>query len=163
MLFLFMDSYARGNYNSGGDIVLEYGDLLFTFAERDFAERCEQAARSLEFIHERLQQHELDDLVDLTISGDVPHPRSELGLHVHASWSALSGPTERSIIHWLRRLVFRGAWLDQRVKEGELDIKLNTESGKFIYVQHEHPQEPVELADAPSWLTSAYVQHADQR
>ena len=25
-------------------------------------------------------------------------------------------------MHWLRRLVFRSAWLDQRVKEGELDV-----------------------------------------
>ena len=25
-------------------------------------------------------------------------------------------------MHWLRRLVFRGAWLDQRVKEGELEV-----------------------------------------
>ena len=30
--------------------------------------------------------------------------------------------SQRSVVHWLRRLVFRGAWLDQRVKEGELEI-----------------------------------------
>ncbi len=34
----------------------------------------------------------------------------------------LVGPANRSLVHWIRRLVFRGAWLDQRVKEGELDI-----------------------------------------
>ena len=35
----------RGNYDSGQDYVLEYGDLRFTFNERDFSERVEQAAR----------------------------------------------------------------------------------------------------------------------
>ena len=34
---------ARGNYDSGEDFVLEYGELRFTFNERDFSERCEQA------------------------------------------------------------------------------------------------------------------------
>ena len=40
----------RGNYDSGQDFVLEYGELRFTFNERDFAERCEQAACKLGFI-----------------------------------------------------------------------------------------------------------------
>ena len=30
--------------------MLEYGELRFTFNERDFAERCEQAARKLGFV-----------------------------------------------------------------------------------------------------------------
>ena len=34
----------------GEDFVLEYGELRFTFNERDFRERCEQAARKLGFI-----------------------------------------------------------------------------------------------------------------
>ena len=42
--------YRRGNYSSGEDFVLEYGELRFTFNERDFRERCEQAARKLGFI-----------------------------------------------------------------------------------------------------------------
>ena len=42
--------YQRGNYSSGEDFVLEYGELRFTFNERDFRERCEQAARKLGFI-----------------------------------------------------------------------------------------------------------------
>ena len=39
-----MDSTRRGNYDSGQDYVLEYGELRFTFNERDFSERVEQAA-----------------------------------------------------------------------------------------------------------------------
>src|SRR4051794_20055729 len=39
-----MDKTRRGNYESGADYVLEYGELRFTFNERDFTERVEQAA-----------------------------------------------------------------------------------------------------------------------
>ena len=43
-------SPRRENYDSGEDFVLEYGELRFTFNERDFAERCEQAALKLGFV-----------------------------------------------------------------------------------------------------------------
>ena len=45
-----MDPIRRGNYDSGQDYVLEYGELRFTFNERDFSERVEQAARKLGFV-----------------------------------------------------------------------------------------------------------------
>ena len=46
-----MDSPTRrGNYDSGQDYVLEYGELRFTFNERDFSERVEQAALKLGFV-----------------------------------------------------------------------------------------------------------------
>ena len=45
-----MDSTRRGNYDSGQDYVLEYGELRFTFNERDFSERVEQAALKLGFV-----------------------------------------------------------------------------------------------------------------
>ena len=46
----FMDTTRRGNYESGADYVLEYGELRFTFNERDFTERVEQAAVKLGFV-----------------------------------------------------------------------------------------------------------------
>ena len=54
-----MDTTRRGNYDSGEDFVLEYGELRFTFNERDFAERCEQAAIKLGFVSGRLDEPEL--------------------------------------------------------------------------------------------------------
>ena len=57
----------RGNYDSGQDYVLEYGDLRFTFNERDFSERVEQAALRLGFVGGRLDSTELEDLVNLTV------------------------------------------------------------------------------------------------
>src|SRR5205085_5593903 len=112
----------RGNYESGSDYVLEYGELRFTFNERDFTERVEQAAMKLGFVEGQLEEGEREDLVNLAVNGHVENPTSALGDHVNGSWHQLDGPSERSLVHWLRRLVFRGAWLDQRVKEGELEI-----------------------------------------
>ncbi|HEV2819456.1 MAG TPA: hypothetical protein VGW11_03015 [Solirubrobacteraceae bacterium] len=123
-----MDTQRRGNYDSGEDFVLEYGELRFTFNESDFTQRCEQAALKLGFVHGRLGDGEREDLVNLAVNGEIDDPASALGEHVNDCWPELVGPADRSLVHWLRRLVFRGAWLDQRVKEGELDISLDGES-----------------------------------
>ena len=92
-----MDSPTRrGNYDSGQDYVLEYGELRFTFNERDFSERVEQAALKLGFVAARLEGVELEDLVNLTVNGEVADPASPLGEHVNDCWPELVGPAERS-------------------------------------------------------------------
>src|SRR6059058_6027631 len=102
-----MDTTRRGNYDSGEDFVLEYGELRFTFNERDFSERCEQAALKLGFVAGRLEDHELEDLVNLAVNGEIQDPASALGEHVNDCWPELVGPADRSLVHWLRRLVFQ--------------------------------------------------------
>src|SRR3954463_978532 len=105
----------RGNYESGADYVLEYGELRFTFNERDFSERVEQAAIKLEFVPGQLAEEEREDLVNLAVNGEVgEEPHSSLGEHVNACWQRLVGASDRSLVHWLRRLVFPGGWLHQR-------------------------------------------------
>ena len=151
-----MDTTRRGNYESGADYVLEYGELRFTFNERDFTERVEQAAIKLAFVAERLDAPERADLVELTVSGQVATPASALGRHVNARWRELAGPPEHSLVHWLRRLVFRSAWLDQRVKEGELDVAFDEVTRTFGYAQPERGFELIELSPEPSWAASAY-------
>jgi len=151
-----METARRENYDSGEDFVLEYGELRFTFNEADFSERCEQAALKLGFVGGRLGDGELEDLVNLAVNGEILDPASGLGEHV--------GPAERSLVHWLRRLVFRGAWLDQRVKEGELAVNFDEQTGSFCYVQPAGGRggdsgrggEPIELAPEPSWGRVAY-------
>ncbi|HVS29306.1 MAG TPA: hypothetical protein VHE14_07115 [Solirubrobacteraceae bacterium] len=148
---------ARGNYDSGDDFVLEYGELRFTFNERDFSERCEQAALKLGFVDGRLDPAEAEDLVNLVVNGEVPAPASALGDHINDCWPELAGPAERSLVHWLRRLIFRSAWLDQRVKEGELEIAFCGATHNFAYIQPDRDNEPVELSPEPSWDRVAYV------
>lgn len=152
-----MDTQRRGNFDSGEDFVLEYGELRFTFNEGDFAQRCEQAALRLGFVDGRLDDPELEDLVNLVVNGEVADPASALGEHVNDCWPDLVGPAERSLVHWLRRLVFRSAWLDQRVKEGELDLSFDPETGRFEYIQPDRDGERIELAPEPSWDRVAYV------
>jgi len=149
--------YRRGNYSSGEDFVLEYGDLRFTFNERDFGERCEQAARRLGFIGDAIAEDEAEDLINLVVNGEVSDPASALGEHVNEFWAELVGPSDRSLVHWLRRLIFRSAWLDQRVKEGELDVVFDDDAGIFVYIQPDRGGEPIELAPEPSWNRVAYV------
>jgi hypothetical protein len=146
----------RGNYESGSDYVLEYGELRFSFNERDFAERVEQAAVKLEFVDQGLDADELEDLVELAVSGEIRDPSSALGEHINEHWTDLVGPANRSLVHWIRRLVFRSAWLDQRVKEGELDIAFDADSQSFGYVQPDRGDEPIELSQEPSWARLAY-------
>jgi hypothetical protein len=152
-----MDQLRRGNYDSGQDYVLEYGELRFTFNERDFAERVEQAGNKLGFVAGRLDAPELDDLVNLTVNGEVADPASSLGEHVNDCWPDIVGPADRSLVHWLRRLVFRSAWLDQRVKEGELDVVFHDDTQTFGYVQPDREAEPIELSPEPSWHRVAYT------
>src|SRR5207253_3200916 len=68
---LVMDATRRGNYESGSDYVLEYGELRFTFNERDFTERVEQAAVKLGFVPGPVEGAEREDLVDLAVNGRV--------------------------------------------------------------------------------------------
>ena len=146
----------RGNYESGADYVLEYGELRFTFNERDFTERVEQAAIKLGFVEAPLEDAEREDLVNLAVNGEVADPHSELGEHINECWGELCSSTDRSLVHWLRRLVFRGAWLDQRVLEGELEIVYDDASGSFGYAQPGRDYELIELSPEPSWERVAY-------
>jgi hypothetical protein len=152
-----MDTTRRGNYESGADYVLEYGELRFTFNERDFSERVEQAAIKLRFVGGRLESHEREDLVNLAVNGEVEDPTSDLGEHIKSSWTRLVGQSDRSLVHWLRRLVFRGAWLDQRVIEGELEVVFDENTHTFGYAQPDRDYEVIELSPEPSWAEVAYT------
>jgi hypothetical protein len=151
-----MDTTRRGNYESGSDYVLEYGELRFTFNERDFTERVEQAAAKLGFVAGALDEPEREDLVNLAVNGEVADPHSELGEHINERWGDLNGPSERSLVHWIRRLVFRGAWLDQRVLEGELEVVFDEHTTSFGYAQPDRDFELIELSAEPSWKRVAY-------
>ena len=65
----------RGNYESGSDYVLEYGELRFAFNEDDFAQRVEQAAVKLDFVDAGLMpaiEGEIHGKLDRAIA-DVLH------------------------------------------------------------------------------------------
>lgn len=143
-------------YNSGPDYLLEYGEMQFSFNEEDFAQRVEQAAVRLGFVKPRLNQDELRDLVTLAVVGEIREPVSPLGEHIIERWPELVGPRDQSLVYWLRRLVFRSAWLDQKVKEGELDVVFRDQTRSFGYVDPRSESDVLDLNPQPSWAKIAY-------
>jgi hypothetical protein len=66
-------------------------------------------------------------------------------------WEQLSLVKGESLVYWLRKLVFRGAWLDHRVKEGLLDVDWDEVEAEFGYRDPRGDRVLLELAPVPSW------------
>ena len=140
------------NYSSGDDIVVEFLRLRFSFNAPDFAQRVTSAAFKLGLVDENeLDQDETEDLVELTADGLIEEPRSELGRYLVRHWERLSLVDGESLVYWLRKLVFRGAWLDHRVKEGLLEVTWDDANADFGYRDPRGDRALLELAPVPSW------------
>ncbi len=50
-------------------------------------------------------------------------------------WERLSLNDGESLVYWLRKLVFRGAYLDHRVKENLLEVSFDESTGDFGYAE----------------------------
>ena len=81
----------------------------------------------------------------------IEEPRSELGRYLVRHWERLSLVDGESLVYWLRKLVFRGAWLDHRVKDGRLDVAWDDGSLDFTYLEPGGTRALLELAPVPSW------------
>jgi len=136
------------NYQSGTDFTMEFGKFRFRFSTRDFRERVELAAAQLGFVRPgSLEDDELDQLVELVAHGEV---RSDgaLAAHIAEHRAALLG-FDDDLVHWLRKLVFRGAWVDQQIKE-DLVYPVFDDTG-FTY-RCSVTSDPIdEIADKPDW------------
>jgi len=108
----------------------------FGFSAQDFEERVTAAGVRLGLIGTNdLDDDEAADLVELVADGRIVDPRSGLGLYLVRHWERLSLVGGESLVYWLRKLVFRGAWLDHRVKEGLLDVSWIENTGDFGYAE----------------------------
>ena len=140
------------NYSSGDDIVVEFLRLRFSFNADDFCQRVSAAAYKLGLVDDNeLDEEETEDLVELTADGLIVEPRSELGRYLIRHWERLSLVDGESLVYWLRKLVFRGAWLDHRVKDGRLDVAWDDGSSDFTYLEPGGTRALLELAPTPSW------------
>jgi hypothetical protein len=145
------------NYRSGDDFVVEFLGHRFEFNSDDFEERVTAAAVKLGLIESNeLDPAETNDLVELVADGRIVDPRSGLGLYLVRHWERLSLVNGESLVYWLRKLVFRGAWLDHRVKEGLLDVSWEDDTGDFGYAEPEGGRTLLELAPVPSWRELQY-------
>ena len=140
------------NYSSGDDYVLEYHRFRFAFASRDFEERVTGAAVRLGLVETNdLDDEEVDDLVELCADGRIAEPRSGLGQYLVHTWDRVGVVDGESLVYWLRKLVFRGAYLDHRVKEGLLEVAFDDDAAEFSYAEPQGGRSLLELAPTPSW------------
>ncbi len=143
---------SNANYTSGEDYEIEFLQYSFSFNASDFEERVVAAAVRLGLLeHNELDDDERTDLVELVADGRIELPRSDLGRYVVRHWERVSLVDGESLVYWLRKLVFRGAWLDHRVKEGLLEVAWDDDAADFAYRDPRGGRALLELAPVPSW------------
>jgi hypothetical protein len=143
---------SEPNYASGDEYVVEFLGYRFGFNAADFEERVTGAAVRLGLIVSNdLDEEETADLVELAADGRIADARSPLGRYLIRHWERVGLLEGESLVYWLRKLVFRGAWLDHRVKEGLLEVAWDEESGDFGYAEPRGGRALLELAPVPSW------------
>lgn len=140
------------NYSSGDDYVVEFLGYRFSFNGEDFEQRVTAAAVKLGLVEANgLDEDETADLVELAAEGRIEDPRSALGRYLVRHWEQLSLVKGESLVYWVRKLVFRSAWLDHRVKEGLLDVDWDETEAEFGYRDPRGDRALLELAPVPSW------------
>src|SRR5436305_11760857 len=158
----FRQGYASivegaGNYDSGDDYVVEFLGFRFSFNADDFEERVTAAAVKLGLLGgNELDDDETADLVELVERDAIEEPRSALGRYLVRHWEEVSLVGGESLVYWLKKLVFRGAWLDHRVKEGKLEVGFDEESAEFAYHDPDGGRALLELLPTPSWHELQY-------
>ena len=145
------------NYSSGDDYVVEFLGYRFSFNDGDFEQRVTAAAVRLGLVEANgLDAEETADLVELAAEGRIEEPRSSLGRYLVRHWERISLVGGESLVYWLRKLIFRGAWLDHRVKEGLLEVTWDEENSEFAYQDPRGGRALLELAPVPSWHELQY-------
>jgi hypothetical protein len=140
------------NYSSGNDYIVEFLGYRFSFGASDFEGRVVAAAVKLGVVESsELDDDETADLIALAATGVIDEPFSRLGRYLVRNWERVSLVEGESLVYWLRKLIFRGAWLDHQVKRGALEVVWDDVEAEFAY-QHPGGGRPLlELAPVPSW------------
>ncbi|MBD0291321.1 MAG: hypothetical protein ICV74_08710 [Thermoleophilia bacterium] len=148
---------AESNYASGDEYVVEFLGYRFGFSALDFEQRVSAAAVKLGLVEARdLDEEEAADLVEIASEGRILEPRSVLGDYLVRHWEHVALVDGESLVYWLRKLVFRSAWLDQRVKESLLEVSFDEATGDFGYRDPNGGRALLELAPVPSWHKLMY-------
>ena len=143
---------GEANYVSGDDYVVEFLGYRFGFNAFDFEQRVTAAAVKLGLLaRNELDPDETADLVELAADGRIEDARSGLGRYLIRHWERIALIGGESLVYWLRKLVFRGAWLDHWVKDGRLEVSWEDETGEFVYLDPRGERALLEVAPIPSW------------
>ena len=115
------------DFHSGDDIALGFLGRTYRFSHRDFAQRAVRAAVDLGLAERPLSRAERDDVVAAAVEGRLEHPRSDVGERI----GDLLAADGEDPVYWLRKLVFRSAWLDHRIKSGDVEVAFDDATGRF--------------------------------
>ena len=147
----------EANYSSGDDFEIEFLEHRFAFNVLDFQERVTAAAVKLGLVPgNELDDDETADLVELVHLGRIDEPQSSLGRYLVRHWERVSLVDGESLVYWLKKLVFRGAWLDHRVKAGKLEVGFDEGTAEFSYHDPHGGRALLELLPTPSWHDMQY-------
>ncbi len=148
---------AETNYSSGDDYLVEFLGFRFSFNAGDFEQRVTAAAVKLGLLAgNELDDDETADLVELVERDAIAEPRSALGRYLVRHWDDVSLVEGESLVYWLKKLVFRGAWLDHHVKEGKLEVGWDDERGRVLLPDPDGGRPLLELLPMPSWRDVQY-------
>lgn len=115
------------DFRSGDDIELAFLGRTYAFSHVDFEQRVVRAALDLRLAQRPVRAAAKADLVEAATFGDLEHPRSDTGRRLA---ELIAGDGEDPV-YWLRKLVFRSAWLDHRIKHGLIDVAFDDATGTF--------------------------------
>jgi hypothetical protein len=147
------------SYSSGHDFSIEVEGVRFRFNAEDFHSRVGAAAVRLGLLRrDALTPQVLEDLVALTAHGTVSTPRSPFAAHLDRHHATLLGGGA-DLVHWLRRLVFRGAWVDQQVRDGVLVPEFDETLG-FVFRSRATGERTADEPRPPDWRVVAYTETA---
>lgn len=141
-------------YRSGDDLALCAGRVRFDFSHEDFAARVVTAAARLGLVNPHaVGAADRDDLVAIAVDDPSAGPGGDLAEHLSAHSRALVHEG-RDLVHWLRRLVMRDAWIDRQVTDGHLEPVFVQGRG-FAYRAAATGAPAADDPGAPDW--SAYL------
>ena len=123
------------DFHSGDDVTLGFLGRTYSFARKDFDQRVVRAAVDLELVTKPISRAEREDLVTAALYGGVESPRSDAGERI----CELQQRDGEDPVYWLRKLVFRSAWLDHRIKHGQVDVAFDDSVGAFRIEPGKYP------------------------
>lgn len=150
--------HAHPNYSSGEDYILEFRSFRYGFNSLDFSQRIEMAAVELGLVEPGLlHRDECADLVQLVAGGSIEFAVSPLGEYLLSHTEDVLTYHGECLVYWLRELVFRNAWLDLRLMEGQLEVAFDEETCTFVYFPAGHRSRQIGPPPHPSWHEVAYT------
>lgn len=142
-------------YRSGRDVRLTVGAVRFEFNRDDFSQRAAAAAARLGIVDgAAIRDGDRADLTAIAIGGHGQGADGDLARHLRQI-DHLLVHDGRGLTHWLRRLVLRGAWIDQLVNDGRLEPVFVPGRG-FAYRSSTTGAPTADDAGAPDWSAHAF-------